>query len=103
MGIPSELLAFHSLRSGFLCGAIMKGGTNPGSVAQVLSHTAYVAGWQPGRGPQLQYVRDTVKRTIVGNRLITGGTGINNTEIEPELTTSEGFHNISLGETNFPD
>ena len=66
------MLAFHSLRAGFICSAIIKAGTDRQQVAAVLEHTAYVAGWTPLGRAQMHYVKDSVKRTIVSNRLVGG-------------------------------
>ena len=111
-GYPAGLLAFHSLRAGFISTAIIQAGTNREQMAAVLEHTAYVAGWTPMGSAQSRYVKDTVKRTIVCNRLIccdaTGvgcdgdgdGNGDGNgngdasrrTVIEAGLTDAEQFH-----------
>jgi hypothetical protein len=71
-GYPRGMLAFHSLRAGFICSAIIKAGTDRQQVAAVLEHTAYVAGWTPLGRAQMHYVKDSVKRTIVSNRLVGG-------------------------------
>jgi hypothetical protein len=69
-GYPRGMLAFHSLRAGFICSAIIKARTDRQQVAAVLEHTAYVAGWTPLGRAQMHYVKDTVKRTMVSNRLV---------------------------------
>lgn len=44
-GFEKGLLSYRSLRSGFLCSALLKAGKNDQSA---LEKTAFVAGWQVG-------------------------------------------------------
>lgn len=96
-GFPDGMLSFHSLRSGFLCSALIKAGSSKDAVTGVLENTAFVAGWIPGRNAQLRYVKTCAKKTIVSTRLIMDNNEENEARsiVEKELTTSEGFHNIS--------
>jgi hypothetical protein len=99
-GYSTGLLSFHSLRAGFICTAIIQAGTNREQVAAVLEHTAYVAGWSPMGNAQTRYVKETVKRTIVSNRLVCGratirdevNDGSHRAVIEAGLTDPEHFH-----------
>lgn len=49
-GYPKRLFSFHSLRSGFLCAALLKAGKSESAKKAVLEYCAYVAGWKVG-GP----------------------------------------------------
>jgi hypothetical protein len=98
-GYKSGLLSFHSLRAGFICTAIIQAGTNKEQVAAILEHTAYVAGWSPMGNEQNRYVKETVKRAIVCNRLVYsepteagGGSTDRRTVIEAGLTDPQQFH-----------
>ena len=56
-GFPPGLFSYHSLRSGFLCSALLKAGSQQEREA-VLEHTAFVAGWKVGGTSQLLYVKE---------------------------------------------
>lgn len=70
-GYPPLLLAYHSLRSGFLCSALIEAWDDEDKKKAVLENTAIVAGWAPLQRAQMRYVKDCAKRTIVANRLVT--------------------------------
>jgi hypothetical protein len=95
-GFPRKLFGFHSLRSGFICSALLKAGTDSNEVKAVLENTAFVAGWLPNQPAQLRYVSTCAKRTIVSSRLVLQDE--NNNVIDPHLTNSETFHGITLKE-----
>ncbi|MBM3456379.1 MAG: hypothetical protein FJX80_14785 [Bacteroidetes bacterium] len=46
-GFEKGLFSFHSLRSGFLCSALLKAGSAT-ELDAVLEHTAFIAGWKVG-------------------------------------------------------
>lgn len=103
-GFPYDLFSFHSLRSGFLCSALIKAGTDNNEIRAVLEHTAFVAGWVPYKPAQLRYVKDSAKRTIVSSRLVLSkDEEIANNEgvVDPTLASSENFHNITLLESSW--
>jgi hypothetical protein len=68
-GFPRGMLSFHSLRSGFLCTAFMKTGTDRNMQQAILEHIAFVGGWAPAGRAQLRYMKTTAKKTIVASRL----------------------------------
>jgi hypothetical protein len=68
-GFPRGMLSFHSLRSGFLCSAFLKTGTDRNLQQAILEHTAFVGGWAPAGRAQLRYMKTTAKKTIVASRL----------------------------------
>jgi hypothetical protein len=100
-GYPRGMLAFHSIRAGFICTAIIKAGTDREALQAVLENTAYVADWVPHGQSQMRYVKSTVKRTIVCNRLVElGGTEGDSSSlpkgvIEASLTEPQAFHCLS--------
>lgn len=99
-GFSYDLFTFHSLRSGFICTAIMNAGVSNDAIKAVLEHTAYVAGWVPGQAAQLRYVKDCAKKSIVASRLVNRKDDDNDDEksiVDNILTTSENFHCIKLG------
>ena len=101
-GFPAKMFSFHSLRSGFLCSALLKAGSDKNALSAVLENTAFVAGWIPNRPAQLRYVKESVKRTIVATRLITNNeTSGDASVIDKILSTSENFHNITLAGGNW--
>ncbi|KAL6078946.1 hypothetical protein QOT17_001099, partial [Balamuthia mandrillaris] len=120
-GYPEGLFSFHSLRAGFLCTALILEGLQEGhSQNNVLDTTALIAGWVPRGRSQQVYVKDTLKRAIVANRLVSNVTTLHPSSsfssssssssaaaadhhslrprhcvIAPELVTKEAFHNLS--------
>lgn len=58
-GFEKNFFSFHSLRSGFLCSAILKAGSRS-EVEAVLEHTALVAGWKVGGSAQLVYIKEAL-------------------------------------------
>ena len=89
-GYPRSLFSYHSLRSGFICSAIINAGTNPSNIEAVLENTAYVADWIPRSACQMRYVKDTVKRLIISNRLVL-----------PTKNKSKLRNSISTSDSNF--
>lgn len=98
-GYPSLLFAFHSLRSGFICSALLKANAQEIHLrAAVLETTALVAGWVVGGRAQLRYVKAAAKGCIVASRLIAPSTeGLSNNPVEEMLTRPELFHGIEFG------
>jgi hypothetical protein len=90
-GFPKGLHSFHSLRAGFICSALLKAGSSKESVAAVLETTAFVAGWAPGQRAQMRYVKATVRKTIVGNRMVMP-IDEDLPVVERSLGTSMAFH-----------
>lgn len=103
-GFEDKTFSFHSLRSGFLCSALMDAATKGKSIANVIDFTALVAEWKPYGKVQLGYIKETFKRTAVGNRLVTSinpyrpesGQAAARQEIviDPSFNNSVTFHNL---------
>jgi len=91
-GFPRLLLAFHSLRSGFICSALIKANLSGANTAGILENTGFVAGWTNNSKAQLNYVRKSAIATISATRLI--GAHSPSNVVAEELTTSVGFHNL---------
>lgn len=70
-GFPAGLFSYHSLRSGFLCSALLKAGSQKEREA-VLEHTALVAGWKVGSSSQLVYIKEAFLRQISCCSLVAG-------------------------------
>jgi 3-methyladenine DNA glycosylase AlkC len=102
-GFPSKLFTFHSLRSGFICSALLKAGSDSNAVKAILENTAFVAGWVPNQAAQLRYVKDCAKKTIISSRLILPTEeNLDTNVIDTFLSTSEAFHNIKLVKPTWP-
>lgn len=97
-GYPDGLLSFHSLRSGFLCSALIKSGTDESARTAVLEQTAFVAGWVPGGRAQIGYVKENGKRTIISTNLVLPEKKSKLTSME--LSSPELFHGIVLKPLN---
>ena len=97
-GYPRLLLAFHSLRSGFICSALLK--ANAASLHQrtaVLETTGFVAGWLVGGRAQLRYIKTAAKGCIVASRLIAPTSEmLPHNPVELLLSRPEYFHGIEL-------
>ncbi|KAH7820174.1 uncharacterized protein MONOS_17885 [Monocercomonoides exilis] len=98
-GYPDNLFGFHSFRSGFICSALLKAGENQEKRKQVLEATAFVGNWAFISKSQWEYVKETEKAVIIGNRL-----GFQDEAIESDdyydmtLTSPAIYHNIKLNE-----
>ena len=100
-GYPDCLLTFHSLRSGFICTALLNAGSNENAVQAVLEKTAFIAGWVP-RGPaQMRYVKASSRQTIVTSRMIRPGS--EGPIMEPLLAQPDTFHNMPLSASRWND
>lgn len=88
-GWPLRHFGFHSLRSGFICTAMLQ---DP-SGSSFLEKTALVAGWQPGHRSQLLYIREAAKALIIANNLLLPSQPSFDTE---SSTNSEFFHRLAL-------
>ena len=76
-GYPENFFSSHSLRSGFLCQALLnasKDATEEVSIADVFLRCALAAGWSVGSRHMTGYVRQAFQRCLVSSRLIGGGT-----------------------------
>ena len=98
-GYPRLLLSFHSLRSGFICTALLK--ANSDGIRDrlaILETTGFVAGWLVGGRAQLRYVKTAAVGCIVASRLVAPGSEqLSNNPVEELLTKPEIFHGIELG------
>ncbi|KAH7832791.1 uncharacterized protein MONOS_16905 [Monocercomonoides exilis] len=96
-GYPRNLFSFHSLRSGFICSALIKSGKNEDSKKAVLEKTALIAGWVPYRLAQMTYIKNVARRAIVSSRLVMPyKEGRNESEMDETLLELEMFHGIVL-------
>ncbi|MGH6876831.1 MAG: hypothetical protein ACREHV_05545, partial [Rhizomicrobium sp.] len=96
-GFPPNLFGFHSLRSGFICSALLKAGSNQDLVQGILERTAIVGGWKAQQSAQMGYVKACAKRTIIASRLVLPleeNASVN--VIDPIMMSSEAFHGITL-------
>jgi len=97
-GYPHRIFSFHSLRSGFLCSALAKAGTDDTKVKGVMEATAQVADWDVYGNSQQRYIKDNNKKLIICNRLIDYkplSSLIEKNEIDPEY-----YHHINLIQPN---
>ncbi|KAH7817155.1 uncharacterized protein MONOS_13303 [Monocercomonoides exilis] len=98
-GYPDNLFGFHSFRSGFICSALLKAGENQEKRKQALEATAFVGNWILISKSQWEYVKETEKAVIIGNRL-----GFPDETVEDDvyydmaLTSPQVYHNIKLNE-----
>ncbi|KAH7818782.1 uncharacterized protein MONOS_15150 [Monocercomonoides exilis] len=96
-GYPRSLFSFHSLRSGFICTALIKAGTNKVEQKAVLESTALIAGWVPYRLAQMGYIKKVARRVIVSSRLVNEDEeGKKLSEIDKTMLGLEAFHGIEL-------
>jgi hypothetical protein len=91
-GYPHVHFSFHSLRSGFLCSALLKAGMNEESVNNVMDTTAFVAGWARRGKAQRRYVKEAYVRSIVSTRLVTGDSV---QIIREDASNPVVFHNLN--------
>lgn len=93
-GYPKNLFAFHSLRAGFICSALMKAHMTAEVRTAIMETTAFIAGWQPGSRAQMRYVKRAAIGTLVASRVVDP----TNTDpyVEESLMTPEMFHGITL-------
>ena len=96
-GYPRDLFCFHSLRSGFICSALIKNGLS-NNHRGVFEHTGIVADWKINGRAQLRYIKDVTKRVICASRLVsTSADELDSAPIPHELISTEHFHGITLG------
>jgi hypothetical protein len=91
-GYDENYFGFHSLRSGFLCSAIVNATQTGKSVSEVIEETGIIGRWQK---PEVQrrYIKETQRRTSIASRLITGdSTSI----LDPKLLEAENYHGVKL-------
>ena len=75
-GYPSRMFSCHSLRSGFLCTALLKHAVDTGkevNFPEVWNKCALVAGWHVRSRHQEKYCKSAFLRCIVSSRLIQAG------------------------------
>ena len=75
-GYPSRLFSCHSLRSGFLCTALLKHAVETGkevNFPEVWNKCALVAGWHVQSKHMERYCKQAFLRCIVSSRLIQAG------------------------------
>ncbi|KAH7815281.1 uncharacterized protein MONOS_14072 [Monocercomonoides exilis] len=97
-GYPRHLFCFHSLRSGFICTALIAANKDNETQRAVMEKTAFVAGWQQCRLSQCTYIKEAVKRAMVASRLITTNDDRNQTVFDETLLELEVFHGVSFKE-----
>lgn len=76
-GYPENFFSNHSLRSGFLCQALLnasKDATEEVSIADVFLRCALAASWSVGSRHMTGYVKQAFQRCLVSSRLIGAGT-----------------------------
>ena len=88
LGYPSREFGFHSLRSGYLCTALLNTNDDLESRTAVLERTAIVAGWVPGGKAQMRYVKKVASRRLNATAL----TGIQR-ELNDAMTSLESISN----------
>ncbi|KAK2949985.1 hypothetical protein BLNAU_15128 [Blattamonas nauphoetae] len=71
-GYDASKFGFHSLRSGFMCSALIASELKGNQVDNVMRTTAYVAGWVCGSETQQRYVKELTRSAIVATRLTRG-------------------------------
>ncbi|KAH7820262.1 uncharacterized protein MONOS_17854 [Monocercomonoides exilis] len=98
-GYPRHLFCFHSLRSGFICTALIMSNQDAETQRAIMEKTAFIAGWNPIRLSQCSYIKDAVKRAMVASRLIAPPiAGQKQTVFDETLLELEVFHGISFKE-----
>ncbi|KAH7818580.1 uncharacterized protein MONOS_16053 [Monocercomonoides exilis] len=95
-GYDWNFLSFHSLRSGFICSALIKAGSSAEAKQAVLEKTALIAGWAPMHLAQMGYIKMVARRTIVSSRLVTANEQGSTGEVDETLLDLEVFHGISF-------
>ncbi|KAH7827940.1 uncharacterized protein MONOS_13938 [Monocercomonoides exilis] len=101
-GYPENIFGFHSLRSGFICSALLKIGNHMERKESVLETTAIIGRWDEGSECQRRYIKKAEKGTIVANRIILPDEVVESDEpFEKDLSTPCVFHNIKLKEVEW--
>ena len=96
-GYPRDLFCFHSLRSGFICSALIRNGLS-NNHRGVFEHTGIIADWKINGRAQLRYIKNVAKRTLCASRLVATSSDDLEEEVIPhELISTEQFHSIQLG------
>lgn len=95
-GFPPHMLSYHSLRSGFLCSALITAGSSEDQRRAVLESTAFVAGWKPGGEAQLLYVKECLRRVIVCTRLVKPEPVRSSASAAVEVEESEGVNDSDI-------
>ncbi|KAH7821996.1 uncharacterized protein MONOS_17694 [Monocercomonoides exilis] len=84
-----------SMRSGFMCSALLATGLDAHSRDSTFTFTAAIAGWVPNSAVQQRYAKNAISATIVSSRI--GNPDVDGKEvIEKALLDIEVFHNIKL-------
>lgn len=96
-GYPVDLFGFHSLRSGFLCSAVINASTNPnniGGTTGIMEHAAAIGGWRPFGRSQRRYLKTAIKSIMVCTELVMPNRSGNSSGslVATSLITPEAFH-----------
>eukprot|EP00770_Monocercomonoides_exilis_P016027 MONOS_15978.1-p1 / transcript=MONOS_15978.1 / gene=MONOS_15978 / organism=Monocercomonoides_exilis_PA203 / gene_product=unspecified product / transcript_product=unspecified product / location=Mono_scaffold01440:307-3226(-) / protein_length=973 / sequence_SO=supercontig / SO=protein_coding / is_pseudo=false len=101
-GYPENIFGFHSLRSGFICSALIKGRSDPSKKDSIIEATALVGNWQAGSAAQWNYVKETEKSIVVASRLLVPNEDVESDELfDKSLTEPSVYHNIKLNEPSW--
>lgn len=94
-GYPHELFSFHSMRSGFICSALLNGATITEGTDEkaILEATAFIAGWKVGGKAQLGYLKECSTASLVASRVVSASPG---SRVDRALIAPEVFHSITL-------
>ena len=92
-------MTFHSLRSGFLTQTMLNHRHTPAEMSSAINRAAAVARWNPSGKAILKYRRD-FDETILSSNLVNPGSQ-SSAAIPDILTTSEGFHGITVGSSTW--
>ncbi|KAH7818156.1 uncharacterized protein MONOS_3954 [Monocercomonoides exilis] len=93
-GYPRSLFSFHSLRSGFICSALIKSKSDPQAQKAVLESTALIAGWVPYRLAQMGYIKKVARRALASTRLLSETEDGAQPDMDRTLFGLEAFHGI---------
>ncbi|KAH7824353.1 uncharacterized protein MONOS_15918 [Monocercomonoides exilis] len=97
-GYTCHLFCFHSLRSGFICTALIAADKDDETQQAVMEKTAFVVGWQQCRLSQCTFIKEALKRAMVASTLITINDDCNQTVFDETQLELEMIRCISLNE-----
>ena len=100
-GFPSDRWAFHSLRSGFICSALLTAGADQGRRTSVLETTAVVAGWAVYGRAQRAYIKTVAQRSIVASRLLGLGIGLDASDTTQQTSSNSTVAAVGFVKQNF--
>ncbi|KAH7826718.1 uncharacterized protein MONOS_14816 [Monocercomonoides exilis] len=93
-GYPRSLFSFHSLRSGFICSALIKSKSDPQAQKAVLERTSLFSDWVPHRLVQMGYIKKVARRALVSTRLLSEEEDGAQPDMDRTLLGLEAFHGI---------